>query len=147
LAQRSHELGYSSCAITDSNTLAGAIRFDRAARSAGVTPVFGSELTLLSDEPDDHVVVLARYLEGYRNLCRLVTCAQAHGRVHSGLTLEQLALDEGDPSSFAVRVRVVKNKLAPPEREALLYYSLADGTLVEEPPAMVAEEPEEEQWP
>jgi error-prone DNA polymerase len=91
LAQRSRELGYSSCAITDSNTLAGAIRFDRAARSAGVTPVFGSELTLLSDEPDDHVVVLARDLEGYRNLCRLVTCAQAHGRVHPGLTLEQLA--------------------------------------------------------
>ena len=91
LAQRSRELGYSSCAITDSNTLAGAIRFDRAARSAGVTPVFGTELTLLSDEPDDHVVVLARDLEGYRNLCRLVTCAQAHGRVHPGLTLEQLA--------------------------------------------------------
>jgi error-prone DNA polymerase len=91
LAQRSRELGYSSCAITDSNTLAGAIRFDRAARSAGVTPVFGSELTLLSDEPDDHVVVLARDLEGYRNLCRLVTCAQAHGRTHPGLTLEQLA--------------------------------------------------------
>ena len=91
LAQRSRELGYSSCAITDSNTLAGAIRFDRVARSAGVTPVFGSELTLLSDEPDDHVVVLARDLEGYRNLCRLVTCAQAHGRVHPGLTLEQLA--------------------------------------------------------
>ena len=92
LAQRSRELGYSSCAITDSNTLAGAIRFDRAARSAGVTPVFGSELTLLSNEPDDHVVVLARDLEGYRNLCRLVTCAQAHGRAHPGLTLEQLAL-------------------------------------------------------
>ncbi len=90
LAQRSRELGYSSCAITDSNTLAGAIRFDRVARSAGVTPVFGTELTLLGDEPDDHVVVLARDLEGYRNLCRLVTCAQAHGRTHPGLTLEQL---------------------------------------------------------
>ena len=91
LAQRSHELGYSSCAITDSNTLAGAIRFDHTARSAGITPVFGTELTLLSDEPDDHVVVLARDLEGYRNLCRLVTCAQARGRAHPGLTLEQLA--------------------------------------------------------
>lgn len=91
LAQRSHELGYSSCAITDSNTLAGAIRFDHAARSTGITPLFGTELTLLSDEPDDHIVVLARDLEGYRNLCRLVTCAQARGRAHPGLTLEQLA--------------------------------------------------------
>ena len=62
-------------------------------------------------------------------------------------TQEQLTLDEGDPSSFAVRVRVVKNKLAPPEREALLYYSLANGTLAEQPPAMVSEQPEEEPWP
>ncbi|MEN6387398.1 MAG: DNA polymerase III subunit alpha [Candidatus Cryosericum sp.] len=91
LAQRCHELGYSSCAITDSNTLAGAIRFDHTARSLGIVPIFGCELTLLSNEPDDHIVVLARDLEGYSNLCRLVTCAQAHGRTHPGLTLEQLA--------------------------------------------------------
>jgi error-prone DNA polymerase len=91
LVQSCHALGYSACAITDSNTLAGAIRFDRAARAAGVTPVFGSELTLHSDGPDDHMVVLARDLEGYRNLCRLVTCAQACGRIHPGLTFEQLA--------------------------------------------------------
>jgi len=91
LAQRCHELGYSSCAITDSNTLAGAIRFDHAARSLGIVPIFGCELTLLSNESDDHIVVLARDLEGYSNLCRLVTCAQAHGRTHPGLTLEQLA--------------------------------------------------------
>ena len=113
LAQRSRELGYSSCAITDSNTLAGAIRFDRAARSAGVTPVFGTELTLLSDEPDDHVVVLARDLEGYRNLCRLVTCAQAHGRVHPGLTLEQLA-------SYAGHLAALYGS-----PESLLYQSLS----------------------
>jgi error-prone DNA polymerase len=113
LAQRSRELGYSSCAITDSNTLAGAIRFDRAARSAGVTPVFGTELTLLSDEPDDHVVVLACDLEGYRNLCRLVTCAQAHGRVHPGLTLEQLA-------SYAGHLAALYGS-----PESLLYQSLS----------------------
>ena len=91
LVQRSRELGYSSCAITDSNTLAGVIRFDHAARSAGISPIFGCELTLVGSEPDDHIVVLARDLEGYSNLCRLVTCAQARGRTHPGLTLEQLA--------------------------------------------------------
>lgn len=62
------------------------------------------------------------------------------------MTQEQLTMDEGDPSSFAVLVQVVKNKLAPPERETLLYYSLANGRLTEEPPAMVAEEPGEEPW-
>jgi hypothetical protein len=57
---------------------------------------------------------------------------------------ERLTLEEGDPSCLTVRVRVVKNKLAPPEREALLYYSLASGTLAEEPPTMVAERSEKE---
>jgi len=56
------------------------------------------------------------------------------------MTQEQLTLDEGDLSSFAVRVHVVKNKLAPPERETLLYYSLTNGRLTEEPPGLVAEE-------
>lgn len=60
------------------------------------------------------------------------------------MTQERLALEEGDPFCLTVRVRVVKNKLAPPEREALLYYSLASGTLTEDPPAMVAESLEEE---
>jgi error-prone DNA polymerase len=90
LVQRNLELGYTACAITDSNTLAGAIRFDHAARSAGVTPVLGCELTILQDGGDDHIVVLARDLEGYSNLCRLVTQAQAHGRTHPGLMVDQL---------------------------------------------------------
>jgi error-prone DNA polymerase len=93
LAQSCHALGYSACAITDSNTLAGAIRFDRAVRAVGIAPIFGSELTLHnSDGPEDRIVVLARDLEGYRNLCRLVTYAQEHGRTHPGLTSERLAL-------------------------------------------------------
>jgi len=91
LAESCHALGYSACAITDSNTLAGAIRFDRAVRAVGVTPVFGSELTLHGDGPDDHIVILARDLEGYSNLCRLVTYAQENGRIHPGLTSERLA--------------------------------------------------------
>lgn len=62
------------------------------------------------------------------------------------MTQEQLSLDEGDPTSFAIRVRVVKNKLAPPERETVLHYSLVDGRLAEEPPGLVAEEPREEPW-
>jgi recombination protein RecA len=62
-------------------------------------------------------------------------------------TQEQLTLDEGDPSSLTVRVRVVKNKLAPPERDTLLYYSLTSGRLTEEPPGLIAEETGEDFWP
>ncbi|MDO9099338.1 MAG: DNA polymerase III subunit alpha [Caldisericota bacterium] len=96
LVQRCGELGFSACAITDSNTLAGAIRFDRAARAAGISPVLGCELTLLrTDRADDRLVVLARDLEGYRSLCRLVTLAQARGRTHPGITMDELARHTG----------------------------------------------------
>jgi len=46
-------------------------------------------------------------------------------------TQQQVLTDEGEAAGFAVRLRVVKNKLAPPERETVLYYSLTDGILTE----------------
>ncbi len=83
------DLGFRRCAITDTNTLAGAIRFYRAARAAGITPILGCELTIHREEGDDAVVLLARDLAGYSNLCRLVTCSQ-QDRKHLGVSMEQL---------------------------------------------------------
>jgi recombination protein RecA len=62
------------------------------------------------------------------------------------LVQEDLHLDENEPFCYAVRARVVKNKLAAPYKEALLYYSVLDGRLMEESPARVAEQDEEESW-
>src|SRR5687767_1078254 len=70
-------LGLKAIAVTDHDTLAGIVRFAVAARRQNVRAIIGVELTL---EPfDDHVVLLAENLEGYRNLCRLLTAAYARG--------------------------------------------------------------------
>lgn len=55
-------------ALTDHTTLAGAIRFYRAAKNSGVRPIIGSELLLDSGH---HLTLLAADLSGYSNLCRL----------------------------------------------------------------------------
>lgn len=57
-------------AITDHNTLAGAVRFYKACRETGVKPIVGCEVTL---DTGHHLVLLAMDLSGYSNLCRLVT--------------------------------------------------------------------------
>ncbi|MGI6344222.1 MAG: DNA polymerase III subunit alpha [Bacillota bacterium] len=59
-----------AAAITDHVTLAGAIRFYRAAEGSGVRPIIGSEIELGSGH---HLTLLAENLSGYSNLCRLIS--------------------------------------------------------------------------
>ncbi|HYZ46498.1 MAG TPA: DNA polymerase III subunit alpha, partial [Actinomycetota bacterium] len=92
-------LGCEAVALTDHDSLLGAVRFTKACRDAGVKPIFGAELTVhreppggasgpssagrarardrrRSASPPEHVTVIARDRRGYANLCRLIT--QAH---------------------------------------------------------------------
>jgi len=57
-------------ALTDHSTLAGAIRFYRAAQGSGVRPIIGTEIELASGH---HLTLLAENLAGYSNLCRLLS--------------------------------------------------------------------------
>ncbi len=57
-------------ALTDHATLAGAIRFYRAAEGSGVLPIIGTELQLDSGH---HLTLLAQNLSGYSSLCRLLS--------------------------------------------------------------------------
>lgn len=70
LAKKAAECEMSAVAITDHNTLAGAVRFYKACRETGVKPIVGCEVTL---DTGQHLVLLAVDLSGYSNLCRLVT--------------------------------------------------------------------------
>ena len=83
LVMRAVELGYPALALTDHNGLYGAMEFAHAARSAGIQPITGAEVTLRgcfpgSEEPEagHHVTLLAETPAGYANLCRLLT--EAH---------------------------------------------------------------------
>src|SRR5258708_15906266 len=59
-------------ALTDHDALYGVIRFDRAAQSVGVSPIFGAELTLVGGH---HLTVLVENEQGCQNLCWLLTPA------------------------------------------------------------------------
>ncbi|HEY3216002.1 MAG TPA: DNA polymerase III subunit alpha [Candidatus Eisenbacteria bacterium] len=69
LIERAQALGYGALALTDRDNLYLAIRFYRAARAHGMTPLLGAELT------HGHHAALVLPLDrlGYANLCRLIT--------------------------------------------------------------------------
>ena len=86
LATRAAALGLCGLALTDHDGVYGAVRFHRAAREAGIKPIFGAEVTLADGS---HVTLLARDSRGYANLCRLIS--YAHREQPKG----EAALDPG----------------------------------------------------
>ena len=87
LFPRLQELGMGTVAITDHGNMFGAIDFYQRAVKAGIKPIIGCEVYVAgskgmhdrSTRENYHLVLLARDLEGYRNLCRLVSRAWLEG--------------------------------------------------------------------
>ncbi|MYU16742.1 PHP domain-containing protein, partial [Streptomyces sp. SID8361] len=52
LAQRAAERGMDAIALTDRDSLAGAVRFARACERAGVRPLFGVDLAVRMEAPE-----------------------------------------------------------------------------------------------
>ncbi|MEU1133898.1 DNA polymerase III subunit alpha [Streptomyces sp. NPDC005900] len=95
LAERAADRGMDALALTDRDTLAGAVRFAKACAKAGVRPLFGTELAVgepapargerrrtpvrggaFIDESTPRVTYLARDgATGWATLCRLVSAA------------------------------------------------------------------------
>ncbi|HEY3342698.1 MAG TPA: error-prone DNA polymerase [Anaerolineae bacterium] len=73
LVARAQELGLSALALTDHDSLAGAVRFWTAATQAGLHAVIGAEVTI--GDAASHLTLLAETQQGYANLCRLLTRA------------------------------------------------------------------------
>src|SRR5712691_1050078 len=57
-------------ALTDHDALYGAVRFDRAAQTVGVCPIFGAALTLVGGQ---HLTLRVENEQGWQNLCWLVS--------------------------------------------------------------------------
>jgi DNA polymerase-3 subunit alpha len=91
LVSRAEELGMPAVALTDHGNMFGMIHFYRAARKAGIKPIIGIEAYItrgsLHDRArkqgemanTDHLILLAKNLEGYRNLIRLSSIAYTEG--------------------------------------------------------------------
>ena len=91
LMERAHALKFSSLAITDHGVLYGAVDFYQAARGKGIKPIIGCEVYVAPGKRTDrkasgggrdvynHLVLLAKDEQGYRNLIKLATAAQLEG--------------------------------------------------------------------
>ncbi|HZG58448.1 DNA polymerase III subunit alpha [Paenibacillus sp.] len=89
LARRAADFGMPAIALTDHGVMYGAVPFYKACREAGVKPILGCEFYVAAvsmrdksareDNPTYHLTVLAKNLEGYRNLLRLSSAAHLEG--------------------------------------------------------------------
>jgi error-prone DNA polymerase len=75
LVSRAAELGMSALALTDHNALYGAVPFVEAATTHGIHPILGAEITI---EDGHHLTLLVENARGWRNLCWLISQAQAN---------------------------------------------------------------------
>src|ERR1700739_3763656 len=70
LVAQAVRLGYAGMAVTDRNSLAGAVRTHIAAKQLGLDLLVGAEITLVDASP---VLLWAMNRDGYGRLCRLLT--------------------------------------------------------------------------
>jgi len=76
LVDRAAALGIRALALTDRDGLYGAVRFTKAAKSAGLGALCGSELTM---EDGSRLVLLVQNQTGYAHLVELISRAQMRG--------------------------------------------------------------------
>lgn len=94
LINKVKEEGMPAVAITDHGSISGAINFYEKALENGIKPIIGAELYITNDrhikskaklEQEDlkytgyHLVLLAKDIEGYKNLCKLITLSYLEG--------------------------------------------------------------------
>ena len=89
LPVRAKELGMKAMAITDHGVMYGAIDFYKACKKEGIKPIIGCEVYVaqrsrFNKEPNidnryNHLILLAKDNQGYKNLCKLVSIGFTEG--------------------------------------------------------------------
>lgn len=89
LVARTKELGMDALAISDHGVMFGVMEFHMECSKQGVKPIIGMEAyvapnghlkkTGREENENYHLLLLAKNLEGYRNLCKLATIAALEG--------------------------------------------------------------------
>ena len=85
MIERAAELGHTALALTDHDSVGGAMELAMSALDSPVRAIFGAEVTVevpagAQGERYRHVTLLVRDSIGWSNLCRLLTRAHAHTR-------------------------------------------------------------------
>ncbi len=92
LSERLGTLGMNACAMTDHGNMYGAITFYNTMKAKGIKPIIGCETylaigsrkdragaTAAGEKRNHHLILLAKDLEGYKNLSRLTSKAFTEG--------------------------------------------------------------------
>lgn len=89
IIEKAHQLKMPAVAITDHGNMYGVLEFYKAAKQRGVKPLLGCEVYVAPrgrmqkearlDDFKYHLVLLAKNMQGYRNLMKLVTAAYLEG--------------------------------------------------------------------
>ena len=96
--------GMSSVALTDHGNLFGAYDFYKKAKDKGVKPIVGCEIYISKDHTNKssennkthHLTVLAQNLEGYENLCSLVSIGHLRGFYRKPRVDKKLLFEKSD---------------------------------------------------
>lgn len=82
------EMGMNSVAITDHGTMYGAVEFYKACKKADIKPIIGCEVYMAqngrldksaNNRRNQHLILLAKDTQGYKNLMKLVSIAHIEG--------------------------------------------------------------------
>jgi DNA polymerase-3 subunit alpha len=91
LVARAQKFNMPAVAVTDHGNMFGAVEFYCKAKSAGIKPIIGCEVYVApgsrftkgnargSSEASYHLVLLCMNMEGYKNICRLVSAGYREG--------------------------------------------------------------------
>ncbi|KAI4469290.1 dna polymerase iii subunit alpha [Holotrichia oblita] len=87
LVRRAKELGMPAIAITDHGNMFGVKEFHDKAVKEGIKPILGCEVYVVKnrfekdkdEKAGDHLILLAKNLEGYRNLTKMVSYSWTEG--------------------------------------------------------------------
>ena len=89
LVEKLQQTGMKSCALTDHGSMYGILKFKDAMKEAGLKPILGCEIYIAPrdmskkeygiDNKYFHLVLLAKNLEGYKNLVKIVSLAHMEG--------------------------------------------------------------------
>ena len=89
LVEKLKETGMKSCAITDHGNMYGVYKFTHMLKDEGIKPIIGCEIYIAPrgmqqkehgiDNKYNHLVLLAKNLNGYKNLMKIVSIAHMEG--------------------------------------------------------------------
>ncbi len=86
LVKKAASLGQPALAITDYSNMYGTIEFYKSCEGAGIKPIIGVEFSLKYEDRRFKIVLIARDLQGYKNLMRITSIVNVENPLDPVLT-------------------------------------------------------------